>query len=259
MRCRPTPVLMLIVSVVVLAGLLIGCRPNQSQPLGQQAVRPQWTVSRVRGTPEPPPEFTVEESFGGISFYAPTFMAQVPATDWFVVGELCGRIYQINKHAPDARPHLLIDLFAELPDRPPEPGPGQPIVKTDNPLPAEQLFDLAFHPNFAANRFVIVSYAQPGTVSEIRVSRFELDAGETPRIRRETETILLTWESSGHSGGCVRFGPDGFLYVTTGDGVGPNPPDSQDAGQDISSLQASVLRIDVDKSTGGSALCDSCR
>ncbi len=250
MRCRPTPVLMLIVSVVVLAGLLIGCRPNQPQPIGQQAVRSQWTVSRVRGTPEPPPEFTVEESFGGISFYAPTFMAQVPATDRFVVGELCGRIYQISKHAPDARPHLLIDLFADLPDRPPEPGPGLPIVKTDNPLPAEQLFDLAFHPNFAANRFLFVTYAQPGTVSEIRVSRFELDAGETPQIRRETEIIMLTWESSGHSGGCVRFGPDGYLYVTTGDGVGPNPPDSKDAGQDISSLQASVLRIDVDKSTG---------
>lgn len=49
----------------------------------------------------------------------------------------------------------------------------------------------------------------------------------------------------GHNGACLEFGPDGFLYVSAGDGEAPNPPDPRDAGQDVSNILSTVLRIDV--------------
>jgi len=56
----------------------------------------------------------------------------------------------------------------------------------------------------------------------------------------------LTWPSGGHNGGCLEFGQDGMLYISTGDGSGPNPPDGRTSGQDVSDLLGSILRIDVD-------------
>src|SRR5262249_15350674 len=61
----------------------------------------------------------------------------------------------------------------------------------------------------------------------------------------------ITWLSGGHNAGCIQFGPDGYLYISTGDGGGPNPPDPLKTGQDISDLLSSVLRIDVDHADHG--------
>ena len=52
--------------------------------------------------------------------------------------------------------------------------------------------------------------------------------------------------SGGHNGGCLAFGPDGDLYISTGDAEVPSPPDPLDTGQDVSDLLSSILRIDVD-------------
>ena len=49
-----------------------------------------------------------------------------------------------------------------------------------------------------------------------------------------------------HNGGDLKFGKDGFLYISTGDAADPNPPDRLDTGQDLSDLLSSILRIDVD-------------
>ena len=67
-----------------------------------------------------------------------------------------------------------------------------------------------------------------------------------PRIDPASELVLLAWYAGGHNGGCVKFGPDGYLYVSSGDGGDPDPPDPFNTGQDISDLLCSILRIDVD-------------
>jgi len=214
------------------------------------APRPAWTTSTVRGTPEPPSPYKLVQDFGGISFYAPTFVEQIPRTDTYLVGELCGRIFAINRHTSRAKPELVVDFWPDLPNRPGFPAPGQPPLRTNNPLPAENLFEFAFHPDFETNRFVFLSYVGPGTEGDVRVSRFELTDETPPRLARDTETKIINWHNVGHGGGCMRFGGDGYLYIATGDGVGPNPPDSNDAGQDISNLMASILRLDVDNPDG---------
>ena len=48
-----------------------------------------------------------------------------------------------------------------------------------------------------------------------------------------------------NDGGEAIVGPDGHLYVSTGDGSGPNPPDGLTTGQDVSDLLGAILRIDV--------------
>jgi glucose/arabinose dehydrogenase len=53
---------------------------------------------------------------------------------------------------------------------------------------------------------------------------------------------------AGHNGGCIRFGPDGDLYLSTGDGSGI--ADEFATGQDLGDLLGAILRIDVDRPQG---------
>ena len=84
-----------------------------------------------------------------------------------------------------------------------------------------------------------------------RVSRFTVTRAEPPRIDPASEEIVLTFLQGGHNGGDLHFGPDGMLYISTGDAGNPNPPDPFNTGQDISDLLSSILRIDVDHKDPG--------
>jgi hypothetical protein len=73
---------------------------------------------------------------------------------------------------------------------------------------------------------------------------------DPPRVDPASEEIIITWLAGGHNGGCLAFGPDGYLYISTGDATPPSPPDGLDAGQDMSRLLSGILRIDVDRRDG---------
>src|SRR2546421_405257 len=81
-----------------------------------------------------------------------------------------------------------------------------------------------------------------------------LDAGTIPgthRLVMKSGEVIFSWLSGGHNGGNIRFGPDGMLYISTGDAESPDPPDGRNTGQDISDYLSSVLRIDVDHPEAG--------
>ena len=84
-----------------------------------------------------------------------------------------------------------------------------------------------------------------------RVSRFQA-MGTMPRsCLPESETIIIEWPSGGHNGGEAIIGPDGYLYISTGDGsVGSDP---KQTGQGVDDLLAVIMRLDVDHPSDGKA------
>jgi hypothetical protein len=102
---------------------------------------------------------------------------------------------------------------------------------------------LAFHPDFADNGFFYVAYDGPDEVA--RVSRFRV-GGNANRAIRGSERILLRVPQPfpQHNLGQLAFGPDGYLYIGSGDGGSAGDP--MNNGQDLGTLLGKILRIDVD-------------
>lgn len=107
------------------------------------------------------------------------------------------------------------------------------------------LLGLAFHPDFKKNGFIYVNYIANGANRTI-VSRFNLLAGNSNVIDSLSEKILIIIQQpfTNHNGGCLQFGPDGYLYIGQGDGGSANDP--QGNGQNTKTMLAKMLRIDID-------------
>ncbi len=106
------------------------------------------------------------------------------------------------------------------------------------------LLGLAFHPNYRVNRRFFVDYTDLNgntVVAEFRA----LDNGR--RADPNSEKVILRQEqpAANHNGGMLAFGPDGYLYIALGDGGGAN--DTYGNGQNLNTLLAKILRIDVDR------------
>lgn len=110
------------------------------------------------------------------------------------------------------------------------------------------LLSLAFHPNFASNRYFFVYYTT--TTGDIRITRFQTLVGNPNVADQTTGVVLLTIPhptNSNHNGGKLVFGSDGNLYFGTGDGGGTGDPDNN--AQNGNSLLGKMMRINVDNFT----------
>jgi glucose/arabinose dehydrogenase len=149
-------------------------------------------------------------------------------------GDASGRIFVVEKpgRIRIVQDGALLDrLFIDLTDR---VGASQ----------SEQgLLGLAFHPQYASNGQFYVNYTdrQANTV----VARFLVTAD--PNLADPgSESIVLTLEqpAGNHNGGHLAFGPDGYLYIGTGDGGAAG--DRYGNGQNRQTLLGAMLRLDVD-------------
>jgi glucose/arabinose dehydrogenase len=114
----------------------------------------------------------------------------------------------------------------------------------------EGLLSVAFPPGFGAGKdYFYVYYTR--TDGDNQISRFRLGADpDTADPGSEELLLLLDHPTYGnHNGGQLAFGPDGYLYIGTGDGGGGGDP--FDNAQDTGSLLGKMLRIDVEFETGG--------
>jgi putative heme-binding domain-containing protein len=205
--------------------------------------RQPWTTSKVIGAPEPPPKYKAARAFPNAKFNHPLLIARCPGSERLFVGEQEGVLYSLaNK--PDAKPGVFFDLRKEY----------KALVQNPAAKGIGELYGLVFHPQFAKNRFCYVCYTldkkdpKVGRIPDgSRVSRFKVTDADPPKIDAASEEIVITFQGGGHNGGDLHFGKDGYLYISTGDGSGPNPPDLLNTGQDCSDLLSSILRIDVDR------------
>jgi len=175
-------------------------------------------------------------AFEGLRFERPLYLCPMgDGTDRLVVVEQRGRVYLFDNDpnvAQDDR-HLMIDLTEDA------ISPGH---RGQN---EEGLLGLAFHPDFAENGQVFLHYSAANPKRNV-LSRFTMeDDGVT--IDRDSEDVILEQRQPfwNHNGGMIDFGPDGYLYVSLGDGGAGG--DTLKAGQDMNTLLAKILRIDVDR------------
>jgi glucose/arabinose dehydrogenase len=120
------------------------------------------------------------------------------------------------------------------------------------------LLDLVLHPKFKSNRKVFVYYSAPKDSavpsdwdSSSVVAEYTLKKGSPLKLDMASEKVLLRFGHpfGNHNGGRMAFGPDGFLYIGSGDGGAANdqgrrPPEGN--GQNLQTLLGKILRIDVD-------------
>jgi putative heme-binding domain-containing protein len=228
------------------------------EPTGLKTRQP-WTTSRLKGAPEPPAPWVAQPLFPHLKFRNPVALSVEPLDGstpkrrlW--VAEQGGRVLSFPMDRDCREATLALDVAALVtPARPGgEPSvQGNPQVDNTGVLGLEALYGLEFHPRFAENRYCYLTYVVRGEPGKqlphgTRVSRFTVAATDPPTLDPASEQVVITWLQGGHNGGCLAFGPDGHLYISTGDGGFANPPDGLNSGQDLSNLLSCILRIDVD-------------
>ncbi|HEX8916412.1 MAG TPA: PQQ-dependent sugar dehydrogenase [Humisphaera sp.] len=207
--------------------------------------RPEWTTSRVQGAPEPPSMLATVPYHAGVKFDRPVHLAVAPGVDrWFVAQEMA---------------QVVSVPFAEGAATKPEPFADLRIKDAKDPKAGDRrrLWSIVFHPRFQENGYVYACYIEYGKPANVnRIVRLTVPAdgrkpGAVPRVDPATELPIIEWVAGiDHFGGCLAFGPtDGMLYFSAGDGHGY--ADGNQTGQDISDLNASLLRIDVDHPAAG--------
>ena len=134
------------------------------------------------------------------------------------------------------------------------------LTKLKDAFDERGLLGLALHPRFQENRKVYMTYSAPlrNTAptdwdNSLRIAEFKVMESDRTRVDPGSERVLLEIDKPyfNHNGGSIAFGPDGYLYISVGDGGNANDEGKghspQGNGQDTTVLLAKILRIDVDK------------
>ena len=186
--------------------------------------------------------------FPGLTFNQPLAMLQAPGDDtrWFVVQK--GGTVRVFQNTPNV---ATASNF---------------ISVTVNASSEGGLLGMAFHPQWATNRFAFLSFTE-GTPMVSTVARFTSNDGGFTLSLGTRANIIRVPQPAGldnHKGGHIAFGPDRLLYFGLGDGGGGGDPEN--TAQDTTDLLGSMLRLDVDGGTpyaipasnpfASAALCD---
>jgi uncharacterized repeat protein (TIGR03806 family) len=179
-----------------------------------------------------------------ITFTDPTTLATPPGeTSRLFICQKGGLLRVIpNTNAATPTASTFLDLPALLTAR------GESLSTSSE----NGLLGLAFHPSYASNRFFYLFYTPTRSgITYNRVSRFTAQAGNPNAADPASELVLIEQldEVNNHNGGDLHFGPDGYLYISTGDEG--DQADARNNSQRITKdLFCSILRIDVDKRPG---------
>jgi uncharacterized repeat protein (TIGR03806 family) len=220
---------------VVVAGALLAATAAAAEPLFGLSHRVPYTSSRLVGSPDPPPPYTVEKTFTKLTWKKPIYIAAEPGTD---------RLWIVEES-------VLTDGGSRVRRITDDPAAGEAEVLLE--LPKRLAYSVCFHPDYPANGHVYLFSNGPRDASKRmnRVARYTVGRQSPYRIDPSSEELVIEWESAGHDGGDMAFGPGGLFYITTGDGTSDS--DAWNSGQTLDDLLGSVLRIDVNRHDGGRA------
>lgn len=173
-----------------------------------------------------PDEFRVVRV--GTGFNRPLFVAPVPGDNRVFVVEKKGRI-------------RILDPDTGIVAMPPFLNVREEIVSNGE----RGLLGFATAPDFQISGIFYVNLTNLAGDTEIR--RYRVFPGNPERANPNSGDVILTFDQplANHNGGWIGFGPDGFLYIASGDGGGQGDP--QDNAQNVNTLLGKMLRIDVSR------------
>jgi Ca2+-binding RTX toxin-like protein len=164
-------------------------------------------------------------------FSRPIFATSAPgdANSLYVVEAHTGQIRILNPSTGVINPTPFLDMSDAEMSRGGEEG----------------LLGLAFHPDYATNGrfFVFITNAD----GDLEIRSYLRSTGNPDQADPGSGDVILTIPHPGesnHNGGWMGFGPDGYLYISVGDGGGSGDP--RNNAQNLNSLLGKMLRIDVD-------------
>jgi len=106
---------------------------------------------------------------------------------------------------------------------------------------------MAFSPNFSENGHIFTYAVMANGNGDLfnRISRYTITETDTNQVDMNSEVVLLDFnqDSEANIAGHIEFGPDGYLYISTGDGGLANDPLNR--AQGLNNLLGKILRIDV--------------
>jgi len=189
-------------------------------------------------------QYKLRPAFTGLTdFNKPIEMANAgDGTNRLFILQQGGIIYVIN-NSPSV---TVKKIFLNLTSKVSQGGEGSEIG----------LLGIAFHPDYETNRYFYVSYTFDTLISgsntyRSRIARYTASSSNSDSALASSESIILTQPQpySNHNGGKVAFGPDGYFYISFGDGGSGGDPLGN--GQNRATLLGKILRINIDSAGGG--------
>jgi glucose/arabinose dehydrogenase len=107
------------------------------------------------------------------------------------------------------------------------------------------LYDIEFHPYFKKNGLFYIHYSDMWFNGDSMIAEYKVDSKNKDKADPDSARVIIRIHQpyANHNGGEIVFGPDGYLYIGSGDGGWEG--DVLNAGQDLSTLLGKILRIDV--------------
>lgn len=173
---------------------------------------------------------SIVEAFPNLTFSKPVDIQNAgDSSNRIFVVEQAGRILVFQNNENESKSTVFLDIKNLVNDSGNEEG----------------LLGLAFHPNFNSNGYFFVNY----TASDPRrtvITRFSVSINDSNFADVDSKLVILEVEQpySNHNGGQLAFGSDGFLYISFGDGGSAGDPKNN--GQNLATILASIIRIDID-------------
>ncbi len=201
--------------------LLLACSSQPTSPGNPALPQPPATPPPTPTPPGPPPNLALQLVTTGLD--RPLDLTAPAGDSRLFVAEQTGAIRIIS--GGSVLPTPFLDLSGQI-----------------SCCGESGLLGIAFHPNYVANGRFFVSYSKGNGDSRIA----EYVVSSNPDVASTTETAIIDVPQpvSNHNGGQIAFGPDGYLYISLGDGGGGGDPSG--FGQSRTELLGSILRIDID-------------